>query len=342
MAEQLGKLVRVSPRDVWANEATDFTPWLRDNIDCLAEAVGIDIDLVESEVAVGNFSVDLVGEEPGQNRPVIIENQLERTNHTHLGQLLTYAAGRDGGVIIWVSPEIRPEHRSALEWLNDATRGNLDFFGVELEVLQIEGSTLKAPNFKVVVTPKEYLTKTAPTPSRSLTTGALSERGRRYQTYFQALLGKIKEREPGVPRKRRIGFHGWVDLEPSGVGFKFVAAFASGRRFRVEVYIDKGNQVSNKRVFGLLKAYKEEIENQIGTELAWERLDTRRASRIAWYYGQSVTIMDSKETLEELEEWTVESFFKFRKEMSPCIQNVRIDHVGDGLDGPDESFDEEE
>ena len=149
MVEELSKLVKVNPREIWANEASNFTPWLRENIESLAEAVGIEIQDVESEVSVGEFSVDLVGEEPGQSRPVIIENQLERTNHTHLGQLLTYAAGKDGGVIIWVSPEIRPEHKKALEWLNDATRGNLDFFGVELEVLQIQGSNLKAPNFKV-------------------------------------------------------------------------------------------------------------------------------------------------------------------------------------------------
>ena len=101
-------MVRVNPRDVWANEATNFTPWLRDNIDYLAEAVGISIQLVESEVTVGDFSVDLVGEEPGESRPVIIENQLERTNHTHLGQLLTYAAGKDGGVIIWGVPRNSP------------------------------------------------------------------------------------------------------------------------------------------------------------------------------------------------------------------------------------------
>ncbi len=342
MAEQLRKLVRVDPRDVWANEATDFTPWLRDNIGYLAEAVGIDIDLVESEVAVGDFSVDLVGEEPGQSRPIIIENQLEKTNHTHLGQLLTYAAGKDGGVIIWVSPEIRPEHRNALEWLNDSTRGNLDFFGVELEVLQIEGSDLKAPNFKVVVTPKTKSAKTAYPPSQPLTTGAPGEKGRLYQAFFQALVDKLKEREPGVTGRKTIGFHSWMGLASGRSGFTFAIVFASGGRFRVEVYIDTGNQVINKRAFDLLEAYKEEIENQVGTELDWDRLDNRRASRISWYYGPPATIMDSGEKLEELKDWTVESFFKFRGIMSPHIQNVQTDSVGDGLDKPEESFDEEE
>jgi hypothetical protein len=128
MVEQLGKLVRLDPRTVWPNEPRDFTPWLQQNIDLLSAAIGVDIQLAEREVAVGDFSADLVGEEPGSNRVVIIENQLERTNHDHLGKLLTYAAGKAGGVIIWVAPEIRPEHRNALDWLNNATQGNIDFF----------------------------------------------------------------------------------------------------------------------------------------------------------------------------------------------------------------------
>lgn len=96
MTQELGKLVHLNPRDEWPNEATDFTPWLKEHIDQLSAAVGVDIQLVEREVATGAFSVDLVGEEPGSRRAVIIENQLERTNHDHLGKLLTYAAGKDG------------------------------------------------------------------------------------------------------------------------------------------------------------------------------------------------------------------------------------------------------
>ena len=337
MVEQLGKLIRVNPREVWANEATDFTPWLRDKIDYLAEAVGIDIQLVESEVAVGDFSVDLVGEEPGQSRPVIIENQLERTNHTHLGQLLTYAAGKDGGVIIWVSPEIRPEHRNALEWLNDATRGNLDFFGVELEVLQIEGSDRKAPNFKVVVAPKGAIQKPI---SANPTTVATTERGRRYQEHFQKVLDSIRERQPGITR-RKSRPKSWIRLPAGRRGFKFSLAFATGGP-RVEISIDTRDQVSNKRAFDLLEERKGEIENRIGTELSWDRLDNRRVSRISWYYDQPVTIMDSNEKLEKLKDWTVESFFKFRDVMQPHIQGIQVDPAGDGLDEPDDDFDEDE
>ena len=248
MTEQLGKLVRVNPRDVWTNEATNFTPWLRDNIDYLAEAVGIDIQLVESEVAVGDFSVDLVGEEPGQSRPVIIENQLERTNHTHLGQLLTYAAGKGGGVIIWVSPEIRSEHRNALEWLNESTRGNLNFFGVELEVLQIEGSDLKAPNFKVVVAPKSVV----PTLARPQASQP-DKLGESYQVFFEDLLQQIL---PGNRRKILTRHH--VSGIPTGKrGFQYILIFINRQAlFRIELYIDTEDVNLNKGFFDHLMGFK--------------------------------------------------------------------------------------
>ena len=132
MVEALGKLLHLNPHTVWRNESGEFTPWLHENIESLCGAIGVDIQGVTREVAVGSFSADLVGEEPGSGRAVIIENQLKRTDHDHLGKLLTYAAGKEGGVIVWIASEIRQEHRNALEWLNNATRGNIDFFGVEL------------------------------------------------------------------------------------------------------------------------------------------------------------------------------------------------------------------
>ena len=321
MVEQLGKLVRVNPREVWTKEASNFTPWLRDNIDYLAEAVGIEIQLVEAEVAVGDFTVDLLGEEPGQSRPVIIENQLERTNHAHLGQLLTYAAGKDGGVIIWVSPEIRPEHRKALEWLNEATRGNLDFFGVELEVLQIEGSALKAPSFKVVVGPKEEPVKLTPHAGCGKNP---SEKGIRYQAYFQSLLDEIKKQQPDVTGRKK--FNGsWLGLAAGRSGFRFALAFASNERFRIETYIDTGDKLRNKTAFDLLEAMKEEIQQKLGNELEWDRLNNRKGSRISWYYGQKANVMNNEKSLTELRAWTVPNFFKFREVMRPYIQGLDID-----------------
>jgi hypothetical protein len=151
---KLGKLTKVNPRDVWAHKARNFTPWLRRNIDLLKEAVGLELDPVETESPVGDYAVDLYAKDLNTGRWVIIENQLERTDHGHLGQLMAYAAGKEAGVVIWISPKFRDEHKQTLDWLNQITDDSVSFFGIELELLQIDDS-LPAPYLKVVAQPSE-------------------------------------------------------------------------------------------------------------------------------------------------------------------------------------------
>lgn len=117
----LAKIERVDLREAWPNEARDFTPWLAENIAELGVALGMDLELQETEASVGGYSLDVLASDLNDDRTVIIENQLEATNHTHLGQLLTYAAGYDANVIVWLTREFRDEHRAALEWLNQRT-----------------------------------------------------------------------------------------------------------------------------------------------------------------------------------------------------------------------------
>ena len=318
MVDQLGKLERIDDlRSVWPNEAADFTPWLQQNIGLLSEALGLDIQLVEREVAVGDFSVDLIGEEPGTSRPVIIENQLERTNHDHLGKLLTYSAGRGGGVIIWVAKEIRPEHRNALDWLNNATQGNIDFYGVELELLRI-GSSAMAPNFNVVVAPKitgSYSSSESGTPT--------SERQLRYQAFFEDMLGRIKLQRPGVTNRNKIGFASWLTLPSGKAGFGFGLSFVTGSKFMFELYIDKGIRAVNKNVFDVIHAEKDSIEDSLGgVGLSWQRLENRRASRVAWYWDTAVTIMDPPDKLEDLKKWALANYFRFWDTLSPYLDNL--------------------
>ena len=151
----LAKIERVDLREAWPNEARDFTPWLAENIAELGEALGMDLELQEREAAVGGYSLDVLATDLNQNRPVIIENQLETTNHTHLGQLLTYAAGYDANVIVWLTREFRDEHRQALDWLNQRTGEDTQFFGVVVELLRI-GNSPYAPYFKLVATPNKW------------------------------------------------------------------------------------------------------------------------------------------------------------------------------------------
>lgn len=133
----LSSLQRVDLREVWPHEANDFTPWLEDNIDTLGDVLGLDLEVEAREASVGPFSLDLLARDLGSNRRVVIENQLDATDHGHLGKLLTYAAGFDASVVVWLVREFRPEHRATLDWLNHRTGEDTAFFGVVVEAWKI-------------------------------------------------------------------------------------------------------------------------------------------------------------------------------------------------------------
>ncbi len=157
MKYNLDKLKKVELRDVWPHEALDFTKWLsmESNLAMLSSAVGIELELIETESSVGSFNVDIYAQEAGTGRKVIIENQLEDTNHDHLGKVITYAAGKGADVVIWVVARARDEHRQAIEWLNQHTDSDFGFFLVEIELWSI-GDSLPAPRFNVVEQPNEW------------------------------------------------------------------------------------------------------------------------------------------------------------------------------------------
>ena len=154
----LGDIKRVDDlRSVWKHEASDFTRWLaeEENLKLLSEAVGMRIRLVETEASVGSFSVDILAEDEDTQTKVVIENQLEPTNHDHLGKVITYASGVDARVAIWIVREAREEHQRAIDWLNEHTDESLAFFLVQIELWQIDDSK-KAPRFEIISKPNEW------------------------------------------------------------------------------------------------------------------------------------------------------------------------------------------
>lgn len=156
MSTNLGKLEEVQDlRSVWPNEAKDFTPWLSSNISRLGETLGIDIDVEETESAVGDFNVDIFAVDADTGKKIIIENQLEATDHDHLGKLITYAAGKAADLVIWVVKKARDEHKAAIEWLNNHTTEDIGFILCEIKLYRIGDSAI-APSFVVIEKPNDW------------------------------------------------------------------------------------------------------------------------------------------------------------------------------------------
>jgi len=153
----LGKFQKIELRDYWESEPADFTPWLatEENIEELGNAIGIDdIEVEGTEVFIGNFKADILGRDSNNNK-IIIENQLEKSNHDHLGKIITYASGVDASIIIWICNGITDDHRRAIDWLNEHTDENINFFAIEIELWKIDDS-IPAPRFNVICRPNEW------------------------------------------------------------------------------------------------------------------------------------------------------------------------------------------
>ena len=316
----LGRLTSEHPHEVWANEAKHFTPWLAKNINLLNEVLGLELEIEQREAPVGAFAVDLFGKEVGTGRPVIIENQLEKTDHTHLGQLLTYAAGLDAGIVIWVSPDVRDEHREAIHWLNSQTGDAVAFFAVELEMLRIDGS-LPAPRFNVVAEPSGF--------QRAIAEGATkpTDRGLAYQKFFRDLVERLHSEHPGFvyTQPGLIRYDSWTTFGAGRSGFELWVAFTAGAGLRIALVVTTGDKVRNKGAFDQLHAQKEAIGLELGEAPTWERLDESVTSRVAVHRDGSID--SPNEQLDQLKRWAVDLLPVFRGAFETRIKALNLDAV---------------
>ena len=270
----LGKLEQVEPRLLWTSEPADFTPWLASNLPTLGEALGLELELVKAEASVGPFACDIEARDINTSRKVIIENQLEPTDHTHLGQLLTYAAGLDATVVVWISPVVREQHRQAIDFLNRHTAEGLDFFAVALEVVKI-GTSLPAVVFRLVASPNAWAKTVTATNQPAVT----SSRMLAYQEFYQGLIDELRtvhhftNAKAGQPQS-------WYSFASGTKGLLYSISFTAKGSLRVELYIDVGDE-RNKCTFERFEKMKDELEDSMGRALTWESLDNKRASRIS-------------------------------------------------------------
>lgn len=266
----IGKLERVPLRQVWEHEAYDFTQWLQDNIDVLNTALDLNLVNVDREQASGSFSIDLVAEDEGGGT-VIIENQLEKSNHDHLGKLITYLTGMSAKAAIWIVSDPRPEHVAAVAWLNESS--SAAFYMVKVEAVRI-GDSPAAPLFTLIVGPSDE------TKDVGQTKKEIAERygiRKRWWTTLIERSAKVNKLHAHITP----GEYSWIGASSGvrGLNFNYVVL---QDECAAELYIDRGKDAEeeNKSIFDQLLAHKGDIDAAFGAALSWERLEGKRACRI--------------------------------------------------------------
>ena len=309
---ELGKLENVPVKDVWPSEPYDFTPWLAANLNLLGEVLHLDLKEIQQEAQVGAFFVDILAEDAKSGVLVAIENQLEWTNDSHLGQTLTYAGWHDARILIWVAPHFTQRHHNALEWLSRLTPEEIEVYGVEVSTVRI-GYSKPAPVFKPVVFPSTWLIEEK-AKARGLQLDAF-----RRQDFFQPLVDRLRKARLTDKQEALTGFgHPF----PSGVSdIDYVASLEGGRK--VWVYIPGWPKDFKQPIFDELRADREGIEKKLhlgsdpDTHIEW---DVRTTGTIGvWRDG---SIDDSEEELEEVRQWMFHYLLKFKEVFNPRIEEI--------------------
>jgi Domain of unknown function (DUF4268) len=276
--QQLGRLESEDPRRTWPSEAAHFTPWLArpENLELLGKTLGIDLELEAQEKTVGPFRADILCKDVGGGHWVLIENQLERTDHNHLGQLLTYAAGLQAVTVVWIAAKFTNEHRATLDWLNKITDSSFRFFGLEIELWRI-GTSPAAPRCNVVSNPNDW-SQSVKKAAEAIDDADLSETKMLQRDYWEALNSVLNSKGGPVLGNKKPQPQSWMAYPVGKAGVHLGAAMAIyRRRIRVELYISGPNA---KAYFGLLEKQKKTIEQELGP-LDWEELPAGQDSRIS-------------------------------------------------------------
>ena len=270
----IGKLNEVDVRELWRHEQYNFSNWLseKNNIEYLNDILGLTLVDINKEEYVDPFRCDLVAKDETSNIKVIIENQLEGTNHDHLGKIITYASGLGANVIVWIVTEAKEEHRAAIEWLNNNTNEDISFFLIEIHAYKI-GDSDPAPKFEVIEKPNDFVKHGKSKQENTELNKSESERLHFWQKFNE----KLKIQGNPFPQRKATTAH-WYDVAIGTTKAHIsINLVNKDNNIVMELYIN-----DDKSFFDQLFKNKEEIEVKLGFNLEWERLDNKKASRIKY------------------------------------------------------------
>lgn len=319
-SQSFGRLISVSPRKAWPSEAGDFTPWLAEpeNLAILGETIGIELEPEAQETSVGPFRADLLCKDSATGDWVLIENQLERTNHAHLGQLITYAAGLRAVTIVWVANPFTEEHRAALDWMNDITGTRFNFFGLEIELWKI-GDSLPAPKFNVVSKPNDWV---GPEPTVELT------KAQKLQLDFWTVFRNYASEHATSINPTKPLPQNYMNLAIGKAGFKLLAVASLWNsekehfdtnevRAELVIYDKRANDY-----FALLESEKSKIHEELGFDLKWHNPPKAKSKRI---YVRRDANLKNRSSWGELQKWLTNRLDTMKRVFSFQIQELNVE-----------------
>lgn len=311
---KLGTIKKMDLRDIWTSESSDFTPWLakEENIALLGNAIGIDLEVESQEKNVGPFRADILARDLTSNHYVLIENQLEQTNHNHLGQIMTYAAGLDAFSIIWIAKSFTEEHRAALDWLNRITEENINFFGIEIEVIQI-GDSLPAPQFKVVAKPNDW----SKSVKSSASTGELTDTKLKQQQYWSEFKEYIESN--GSPFKvQKPAPQQWTNIALGRSNF-YLSLTVNSQSHVICINLEIAGERAKENFDKLRANYEDESKESISADLEWLRMDDRKVSMVK--LSKHFDFLDESSRLDQFA-WFKDYVMKYINYFKPKVKTI--------------------
>ena len=322
--KSLGRLQKVDLREAWSSESSDFTPWLaqEENLNLLGDAIGIELELESQEKNVGPFRADILCKDTATDNWVLIENQLARTDHSHLGQLLTYAAGLNAVTIVWIAERFAEEHRATLDWLNERTDEKINLFGLEVELWRIGDSPI-APKFNIISQPNDWSRTVQQAAAGS---GEVSVHKQLQLKFWTAFRQYMESQKSFVRCQKPLPQH-WSNfaIGRSGVHLTAIVSLwnsetgSKGPEIRAELYLDGP---SAKQDFAALERQKETIEKALGFGLTWHNPENKAMCRL--YTRQNADFLNEALWPQQFE-WLRQRLETMHKVFAPIVKNLKLE-----------------